>query len=375
MLLSDKTWAGILAVLIGVSLTACSIPPEPWTQEPKEIAGYNTTANTVNSVTFSSDGRTLITGCKNNKILLWNAKTGELLRTLKTMNPETLPTPNTLDISPGRRVFLSPDGTTGVNILYLMDRNTNLIMKKLITWNVQTGELLQTLTGHEGWIWGVAFSPDGKFLASGGTDRAIILWDVHTNDPLAMLEQMDPVRSLAFSPDGKVLAAGSFRDLTTEKSSGTIYLWDIQTKEILHTLEGHKRAIECLAFSPDGEILASGSWDGTMRLWDVRTGTQLKVMTEIGGPVVSAAFSPDGKIVAGGSSWDGNVRLWDVETGVMLRKMRVSERWSRWQVSSVAFSPDGETLAASTTGGIVRLWNVKTGEELQVLTSPSPMNE
>jgi len=150
MLLGDKTWAGILAVLVIVSLTACSIPPEPWTQDPKEIAGYNTTANTVNSVTFSSDGRTLITGCKSNKILLWNARTGELLRTVEATNPEVLPTPNTLDISPGRRVFLSPDGTTGVSILYLMDRQTKLIMKKLITWNVQTGESLQTPTGHEG---------------------------------------------------------------------------------------------------------------------------------------------------------------------------------------------------------------------------------
>jgi len=116
-----------------------------------------------------------------------------------------------------------------------------------------------------------------------------------------------------------------------------------------------------------------------MRLWDVQKGRQLKVMTETGGPVISVAFSPDGKILAGGSSWDGNVRLWDVETGVMLRKMRVSERMSRmqksWEVSSVAFSPDGETLAASTTSGVVRLWNVKTGEQLQVLHNPRPMNE
>jgi WD40 repeat protein len=77
----------------------------------------------------------------------------------------------------------------------MMDRPNEMIMKKLITWNVQTGELLQTPTGHEGWIWGVAFSPDGKLLASGGTDRTIILWDIHTNDPLGILEQTDSIYS------------------------------------------------------------------------------------------------------------------------------------------------------------------------------------
>lgn len=368
-----RTWIVMLALLISMSFAACSLPAKSWTQDPDEIAGYHGTDNGVFSVAFSANGRTLMTGCWNDQMLTWDTQTSELLGTLEMMDANVPRTPNTYEPMVGRKIFLSPDGATGARTIELMEKQSPeehvRLVKELMVWNVQTGELLHTLTGYEGRIKAIAFSPDGKLLAGGG-DKLVLLWNMQTGRSLGILEQMAPIKSLAFSPDSKTLAVGGLINLSTREIEGIIYLWDMQTREMLHVLTGHTRATECLAFSPDSRILASGGWDGTMRLWDVQTGRQLKVLTETGGPVLSVAFSPDGKTIASGGS-DGKVRLWDAETGVMLRKMQASERWSRWMVSSVAFSPDGETLAAGVTNGNAIIWNVKTGKKLKVLSIPN----
>jgi WD40 repeat protein len=243
-------------------------------------------------------------------------------------------------------------------------------------WDIQKGELLHNLRGHEGWIWGFAFSPDSKIMASGGDDRTILLWDVETGKSLGILEEYDDVLSLAFSPDSKILASGNSFYASNQEIIGTINLWDMQTRKIIHNLKGHERATECVAFSPDSKILVSGGWDGTMRFWDVQTGKQLNVLTDkdTGGPVFSIAFSPDGRTFASGG-WDGIVRLWDIETGVALKKMRQSGFLSSATsgVRSVTFSPDGETLAAGIMDGTTVMWNVKTGKRLKTLrNNPFP---
>ncbi|MBI4615485.1 MAG: protein kinase [Planctomycetes bacterium] len=161
------------------------------------------------------------------------------------------------------------------------------------------------LSGHEAAISVVAWSPDGKRLASGSYDNTIRLRDGETGRAIATLEgHRDDVNSIAFSPDGKRLASGS--------DDNTVRLWDGETGRAIATLEGHGDIVWSVAFSPDGKILASGSNDKTVRLWDGETGRSVATLGGHAGWVTSVAFSPDGNRLASGS-YDNTVRLWDGE--------------------------------------------------------------
>ena len=159
-----------------------------------------------------------------------------------------------------------------------------------------------TLQGHSGSVYSVAFSPDGKVLAS-GSGGTIKLWDVKSGALLKTLKGHSwSVYSVAFSPDGKVLASGSY--------DKTILLWDVESGALLQTLKGHSWGVLSVAFSPDGKVLASGSGDNTIKLWDVKSGALLKTLKGHSDDVLSVAFSPDGKILASGSN-DETIKFWE----------------------------------------------------------------
>jgi len=123
------------------------------------------------------------------------------------------------------------------------------------------GQPVRTLEGHTSWVRSVAFSPDGKLLASGSDDDTIKLWDVATGREVRTLEGHNyAVTSVAFSPDGKLLASGSYKE---------IKLWEVATGQEVRTLRGHTDWVKSVAFSPDGKLLASGSEDWTIKLWDI----------------------------------------------------------------------------------------------------------
>ncbi len=209
----------------------------------------------------------------------------------------------------------------------------------------------------------VAFSPDGKRLAStsgDNKDRSIKLWDTSTGEELLTLQGHEDslgLSPLSFSPDGKRLASADNRD-------STVKLWDASTGKELLTLQGHTGAVSSVSFSPDGKRLASGSYDKTIKIWDTSTGEELLTLHGHTGGITSMSFSPDGKRLASASRGEGGIRLWEISTGKFLTKwfhVRMG------QVESVRFSPDGKRLATGGHDNVVRLFDTSTGKELLTL--------
>ena len=271
----------------------------------------------VESLVFSPDGSMLASGGGwDGTTRLWDGRTGKSLRTLREWGKWD-------DVD---SVAFSPDGrkiaTAGHNAVCV--------------WNVGTGELLESLTGHLGYVSSVAFSPDGAMLASGGgwKGTTVRLWDVRAAKAThALVGHKDSVTSVAFSPDGLTLASGS--------SDYTIRMWNPNTGERLRTIEGHTSRVTSIAFSPDGYMLASGSWDGTIRLWDVRTGENLQTLFGHVWGADSVAFSPDGLTLASGSP-DGTILLWDLTrptTWGDIRRVADTDGMSQLMVLSPSAAP------------------------------------
>ncbi|NLX08739.1 MAG: protein kinase [Chloroflexi bacterium] len=242
----------------------------------------------------------------------------------------------------------------------------------------------------------VAYSPDGAWLAAGGRDGEIVLWDMRAERPTAQrITTGSGINSLVFSPDSRLLITGSADGtvsrleietgepvgeplsghedavwgvavspdgtrIASASGDGTIRLWDTATGEpVGEPLEGHDDMVYTVAFSPDGRILASGSADNTIRLWDVATGERIgRALTGHTNWVWRVAFSPDGSILASGSA-DNTIRFWNPDDGTPFG--RPLEGHTNW-VRSIAFSPDGALLASGSTDDTARLWDVETGQ-------------
>ncbi|KAF3150519.1 hypothetical protein TWF594_009164 [Orbilia oligospora] len=218
-------------------------------------------------------------------------------------------------------------------------------------WDATTGVLLQTLEGHSGWVRSIAFN--SEMLALGSDDKTVKLWDPNTGVLLRTLEgHKDDVNSIAFSTDGKMLASGS--------DDKTIRLWDPNTGVLLRELKGHTDYVDSVALSTDGKMLASGSGDGTVKLWDPNTGVLLHTLEGHTSRVRSVAFS--GTMLAS-ASYDSAVKIWDVATGALLRTLEGHTR----HVWGVEFSVDGKTLASASADWTIKIWDAVNGALLRTL--------
>jgi hypothetical protein len=212
----------------------------------------------------------------------------------------------------------------------------------------------------------VVFSPDGKTLASADDygPAAIHLWDVTTGKLLRQMKgHEDRIHSVAFSADGKTLASGGGGDYE-------IRLWDAATGKEVRRLTGHSYYVRSLAFSADGQYLASVTQDGAIFLWEAASGRLLARLRERGRDrAYSVAFSPDGKALAAADD-GGTILLWEAAT----RKQRLKLLSPQKGVSSLAFSPDGRTLATASPDTTVLLWDV-TGRRQDRKWLPARLTE
>ncbi|MFL6078242.1 MAG: caspase, EACC1-associated type [Mycobacteriales bacterium] len=280
----------------------------------------------VTTMAYSPDGKMLVAGTGTGSIRSWNTATGQ-----RTAQPLNSP-------SGVNAVAFSPDGA---QIAVAADA-------ELRVWNVGTGKLVRQGGGAHA----VAFSRDGKFLASGGTNGIILTGPGNSPEGTTLPDSTaTDVLSLAFSPDGRTLASGG--------KDRDVRLWDPETHQPKGPpLAGHNGWVESVAFSPDGHTLASCGDDETVRLWP-GGGPPATVLQGHAGTVYAVAFSPDGKVLASASG-DETVRLWSSAGGQPIgQPLQVHTG-----ATAVTFSPDGKALAVGDDRGQVQLWDPATGQRI-----------
>jgi len=315
----DGTWLA-QGGAFGTSVRDASTRRVLWT-ELEALSSYP--AGNGNALSFDPQGRILASACDDGVVHLRDAHSGQLLRTLP---PPVDTRCASVDFSPDGRMLAAGNGGG-----------------RIVFWSPLDGHRIRELAAHTKSLTCVAFSPDGKYVASagaesdgspGGPNDHVSLWDVSTwREVRRLVGHAGVICSIVFSPDSRQIFSGG-RD-------ETIRVWDVETGAVLRVYRGHADDVQCLSFSPDGKRLASCSDDGTMKIWDVATAQELQTFKPQAGPILGVAFSPDGTRVAGACPDSGRSLVWDARPVTDDRRTEINvASWLTMLVSQVKTEPE-----------------------------------
>ena len=321
-------------------------PKEDWVAllhktSPVKVPDSYPVAVPITALAFSPDGSD-VAASGYHEVNLWKAADGTIGRRLRGLSERVYD----IAYSPDGKWLATASGDPGQfgrATLWLAEPDGG-------------GKPVRELVESTDSVFAVAFSPDGKRVAVGGADRAIRVFEVESGKLISTIEDhADWVLGLAFSPDGKKIATAS-RDKTSK-------VFDVRTRESLVTFPGHAEAVYCVSFSPDGKQVVTGGGDNQIRFWNPdEDGKQVRNLGGFGGAVFRLQYTPDGKELAACSA-DATVRVFN--GGANRLTLRGHNDW----VYSIALSADGKTLASGSWDGEVRLWDLKDGKPVRTIVA------
>ncbi|NHZ71640.1 MAG: hypothetical protein GWP17_00940, partial [Aquificales bacterium] len=308
-----------------------------------EVKRFNGSKSTVTNVAFTPDGRYLLSSSglsirpsieEEFVLRLWDAETGELVRTFEGHGESVM----SVAVSPDGRFAMTPsfDGTVRV-------------------WDLESGDAVHVLAGHTNMVVGTAISGNGRWGASSDWGGMIIIWDILTGEPIWSLPEAhgegNRVMGIDFSPDSQTLVSSG---------DGGVFLWDVDNGNPLGQMPENNAYLD-VKFSPDGESLLAGSWAAGVFLWDVETG-ELRQHFETEDTIYRPVFTPDGKQAIFGMG-NGTVTVWDLITGETVRRFTGHGATGLW---GAAVHPDGQTAVTSGEDFAIIQWDL-TSPDLAAL--------